>query len=160
VAENGAGALGGSPHAGYLLGVLVFLVTLGVLGMHAVGSGHMAHALVAHSTPSIVGTPSAHSSGHDVVPATDVLPAVAVADANPSGVLDAWAASCDGGGECDTRPANRACLAVLVLLLYLVLGRGHLRTLQRDGRRTASPGAPRGRPPPRPLLHVLCISRT
>jgi len=160
VGKGGAGAPGGSPHAGYLFGVLVLLVTLGILGMHALTSGHMAHGLVPHATPSIVGTPSAHSAGHVVPPAADVLPAVATAVASSPSIVSAsgWAATCDGG--CHTGSASMVCLAVLALLLHLLLGRSHLRTHRLEGRRSGACGAPRGRPRAGPSLHVLCISRT
>ena len=160
MAKNEAGAPGGLQHAGYLLGALVVLVTLGILGVHALTSGHMAHGLVPHSTPSTVGTPSAASAEHVVFPAIDVMPAVAAAVAGPPSIVSTsgWVATCEGG--CNTGSASKVCLAVLALLLYLLLGRSQPRTHQLEGRRTGAAGAPRGRPQARPSLLVLCISRT
>jgi len=138
----------------------VLLVTLGILGMHALTSGHMAHGVVPHAAGSTVGTPSAHSEGHVVLPDADVLPALVTAVPSPPSIVSAsgWVATCDGG--CRTGSASMVCLAVLALLLCLLLGRSHLRTYRREGRRTEAGWTSRGRPGARPSLHVLCISRT
>ncbi len=145
-----------------VLATIVFLVLLGVVGMHHVGGGeHESHA----ATPGLAaGLAAGHVAGHAAaVPArAGSLAARAASSARhaPFSVPDErhWSA---GHVPSAAVPACLAVLAGLAVLLLPVVRRT-TRPSHLPGSRllASSSSTPPGRGPPRALLAQLCVLRT
>lgn len=132
---------GSRSSSGWALGSVVLLVVLGILGMHALSSGHLVHTPSTSSSSSS----SANAAAHD----------------GPGQAAHGPAASCDG--ECQQVGLQIACLAVLVAAVVLLTRRREsvLDTFHRwSTRRPSLLREPTSAPRTAPSLHVLCISRT
>jgi hypothetical protein len=165
--------LGWSP-AGRLLAVMA--LALAVIGMHSMGAGHL--DLMADGTHGMHRPVAAVTSSLHPHPGTDMAPQAARAtDSTTSPTVAAPASRmgpCPGSACSGVGPAGHGaghdmtamCLAVLpgllLLLTWLLSGRGQTAAVTATAWRTLTSPIRAGPPPPHltPSLSKLCILRT
>ena len=165
--------LGWSP-AGRLLAVMT--LALAVIGMHSLGAGHL--DLMTDGTPGMTQQVAAVTSSLPLHPGTDMAPQAAPATGSTTSPAVAAPAGharpCPGSACSGVGPAGHGgghdmtavCLAVLpgllLLLTWLLLGRGPAAAAAGTAWRLLTSPIRAGPPPPHltPSLSRLCILRT